>query len=633
MGAAIEGADTGYIVRFDPWLFSSSEELVLRFLRELQAQLRGERQLAKAAARIGEYAEILAPVSALAGMPWLAVPLTIPGRMIRRLTKRQGAVSAQAQRRQVADALRALDRRLVVIIDDLDRLTRAEIRDVMRLVKLVGDFPNTTYVLAYDPARVAHALADDDDEDGHEFLEKIVQLTHDVPPINARQLTHVLGESINSAIGDLARYHFNQAHYSNLFAHCRHLFDNVRDVRRFTNVLPGTLALIGQEVELADVLTLEALRVRLPSTFGLIYAGRKALTEPGDASFMTAAGRPAAQEQVLAIVRSAGRFEVEVSEIIGRLFPAAAGYLGGTAYGSSWQATWRRERRVAHAEVFDIYLAKALPPGVLSVALVESALENLEDESALVTILAGLDDESLELLLDRLEHYEDDFPSTNPAIPVAALFNIQERLARPKRHGLDLGAGHRVPRIVLRLLRKLDAAETLRVVNEALPEIRSFSDKGRLIRMVGYREGSGHELIDEAAAAQLEAAFLDRLLEADASELLRERELIGMLLRAHSERPEQTQKRVQELIDSDEFALGLLRAALRETLTQELGDAAVQRSFDLDWNSLTVLIPAPILAERVAQLVATVDWEQLEETTRLALTQALERSQADLGAR
>jgi hypothetical protein len=69
MGAAIEGADAGYIVRFDPWLFSSSEELVLRFLRELQAQLGGERHLANAAARIGEYAEILAPVSALAGAP------------------------------------------------------------------------------------------------------------------------------------------------------------------------------------------------------------------------------------------------------------------------------------------------------------------------------------------------------------------------------------------------------------------------------------------------------------------------------------------------------------------------------------------------------------------------------------
>ena len=124
MAATLEQEKIAYVVRFDPWLFSSSEELVWRFMREVSIQLQSEQQLGDVAARIGEYAQILAPLAALVSAPWLAPVLVAGGRVASRWRKKP-TVSAQEQRQKVAEALSKLDRRLIVLIDDLDRLQTA----------------------------------------------------------------------------------------------------------------------------------------------------------------------------------------------------------------------------------------------------------------------------------------------------------------------------------------------------------------------------------------------------------------------------------------------------------------------------------------------------------------------------
>ncbi len=625
MARTIEDADAGYVVRFDPWLFSSSEELVLRFLSEVSSQLRRESNLGDLANSIGEYARILAPLSALVAAPWLGPVIAVSGRLAGR-RREKPPLSAQEQREKVCEALRALDRRVIVLIDDVDRLQGAEVRDVVRLVKLVGDFPSTTYVLAYDQARVARAL-DETEQEGQAFLEKIVQLSYEVPSVDPTHLWRTLGASISAAVGDLSRYRFSQEEYTNLFADARLLFSTLRDVRRYTNVLPSTLSLIGDEVELADVLALEALRIRVPEAFALIVGGKEALTLVRDAGFgADQESEQRARVQVQAIVEAAGPVRGQVAAIVKRLFPAGGRHIGGSGYGSEWLAPWRRERRVAHPEVLDIYLQKTLPQGVLPVALVEGALANFGDRDALLALLDGLGEDDLESLLGRLEHYEQEFPTERAEIPVIVLFGQQRRLDRRRRHVFDLAADFAVRRIVLRVLRKLDQAEVARVTRAALPEIDTLSDCGELVRMVGYRENAGHKLVSETDAGELESAFFDELLAAEGERLRPERDLLRLLYWARSERATATTERIAQLVGNDDFVLGLLRAALGETVGSSVGAAAVRRSQQLDWKALTELVPQATLAERVRELDIPEVREALDERTRLALELARRRA-------
>ena len=51
-----------------------------------------------------------------------------------------------------------INRKIIVIIDDIDRLTNIQIRDIFQLVKQVADFPNVIYVLVMDRNVVERAL-------------------------------------------------------------------------------------------------------------------------------------------------------------------------------------------------------------------------------------------------------------------------------------------------------------------------------------------------------------------------------------------------------------------------------------------------------------------------------------------
>lgn len=73
------------------------------------------------------------------------------------------------------------------MIDEIDRVEDDEVRAIAQLVRSVADFPNISYVLAYDTARVVQALGTGETDAalrmdrGRTYLEKIVQLQTPLP--------------------------------------------------------------------------------------------------------------------------------------------------------------------------------------------------------------------------------------------------------------------------------------------------------------------------------------------------------------------------------------------------------------------------------------------------------------------
>ena len=59
---------------------------------------------------------------------------------------------------ELSDLLKVYPGKIIVFIDDIDRLTAPQIRDIFQLVKQVGDLPNIIYVLAMDREIVCLSL-------------------------------------------------------------------------------------------------------------------------------------------------------------------------------------------------------------------------------------------------------------------------------------------------------------------------------------------------------------------------------------------------------------------------------------------------------------------------------------------
>ena len=148
------------VVRFNPWWFSGTERLVAAFLQQL-------------AAAISRPAVKDTLGAATGALDRLAASIANPGAM-----SAYDAADRDIEmiRFELDDVFRKSDRRVLIMMDDIDRLTPSEMSQLLLIVRAVADLPNTTYVLSFDYEVVVEAIGNKLGVDGRTYLEKVVQL-------------------------------------------------------------------------------------------------------------------------------------------------------------------------------------------------------------------------------------------------------------------------------------------------------------------------------------------------------------------------------------------------------------------------------------------------------------------------
>ena len=635
--AVAENSET-VTLRFNPWLFSGTEQLVVRFLQELGAQLgensKSNERLSKVSESLASYGEALTP---LVWVPVAGPQIARAGQVMKtlgRLGKRgDRQPSVFNQRQQVRKALEGLDRRVLVIVDDIDRIESEQVRDVVRLIKLVADFPNVTYLLAYDGEVIARALGRDA-RSGRDYLEKIVQVTHHLPEIDEWSLVKLLQTELDAAIAPIECGPFSRDDWVNVFhTGMRPFFGNVRDVRRYLNSVPVTLRVVGDEVALVDALALETLRVFVPEAWAMLPAMVATLTGEGIDDYGGSSREREERDQsaIDAFVAAAAPHEEPSKQLIARLFPRAGRYVETSSIvgGSS---DYRRNRRVADPGVLRYYLRRALPEGTTPARLVQQAYESMGNRARFTELLESLDQAQLEDLLERLEDYEQEFDPGAAEVAAEVLLNQLVRLREGQRGMLDFGANLKVTRVVLRILRRIgDPQETLELIRRILPRLNQLSARLELIDLVGHRENVGHGLVPEPEGPKLYEELYRQVLEASPQVLAKERELDGLLYRMVGDAGDERRALVHDILSDDRVLLRLLRASYGESRSQTVGDLAVRSVPTLPWEPLADLIGGEErLKERIGELASHRSDEELDERTKLALDAAERYAKGEL---
>ncbi|MFJ6024254.1 P-loop NTPase fold protein [Brevundimonas sp. NPDC092305] len=316
------------VVRFDPWLISGRDDLIAAFLHELAAAFNlkksGSDALSEVASAIDGYAGHLAP----------AVDLVLPGwgKLLKgaasgaaRLTRKDGSLAAA--RKAVVTAMEKVKAPVVVLIDELDRVEDGEVRTMAQLIRSVADFPNISYLLAYDAQRVAEALAgapNDPHGRGRSYLEKIVQLPIPLPillPAELVQLIRIEITRVHQLLGVKTEDLRPGDHDRIIEVIVPDLASTPRDIKRMVGAYHALAGMLLQEVDLADVLGLAALTVKTPRTVELIRRNPEGyVVDP--LSFGENARR--AQRQPAAATSMAEGDEA-AQRLLVRLFPALSG--------------------------------------------------------------------------------------------------------------------------------------------------------------------------------------------------------------------------------------------------------------------------------------------------------------------
>lgn len=593
------------VLDFNPWMFSGAEQLVESFFIEVSAQLKMRPGLGEVANNLSDYGE------AFSGLTWLPVvgPWIERGRSAAKtlgklLERRKEGVAGR--RAKVEAALAKLEKPILIVLDDIDRLSTSEIRDVFKLVRLTASFPNIIYVLAFDRARVEDALAEQAIP-GRDYLEKILQVAIDLPAVSEDVLNRQVFAAVDSALARISNPgRFDEEAWPDVYMEViRPLIRNMRDVRRYAAAVQGTVEALGGQVALVDVLALEAVRVFLPDVFSRLGPAVEALTTTSNIGYGGGGDQEEFKTAIEGLVEAGGPQGGAVRALVARLFPAAQRHVGGSHYGSDWKKSWLRDRRIAHEDILRLYLERVAGEQLLAFNDAERAWTLIADRQQFEAYMRGLEPERLEDVITALEAYEEEYRPDHVVPGAVVLLNLLPDIPERPRGMFDYDARLVVGRVVYRLVRSLkepDAVE--KAVREILPEVTSHSSKFELITDVGYREGAGHKLVSESAAQELEAQWRAEVRAASADDLARESNLLRVLLFAQGDLPEDEPPLK---VPADlKVTLVVLRAAKSDARSQTMGSRAVRREARLAWGALIeVYGDEETLRRRIEALKAT----------------------------
>ena len=590
------------VIDFNPWMFSGSNQLVNFFFTEIAAELNvhGKSHFGKTADWLAQYANILKPVSQLVPLPGAVAAGEIVVAAINGVAETTDAErSATKVRKEITKSLASLERPIVVVIDDIDRLTTLEIREIFKLVRLTASFPNVIYVLAFDRERVEQALTEDGIP-GRAYLEKIVQLSFDVPHAPEKLLRFQVSEELNRILAPVTNASLDPSRWTDVYGEVIDpLISNMRDVTRYAISARSTIKSLGNEVDLVDLLAMEALRVFRPVLVQELSKLRNELTRTRE---IMERKDERAQNTIAALLAKFPDDDHVVRALINHVFPVALQYIEHNQYGSDWLSVWRTSHRMAHIDFLNLYFDRVAPDELVAFRSSEQAFKLLNDQVALEEYLTVLEPEQLETVFEGLTSYEAKF-TTEMVIPGSiTLLNLIDAIPEKKERGLfDFGHPEiTVGRVVFRLLRRVkDETERETLVSQILEGIETYSSQLHLIHNVGYREGVGLKLVSEAFAERIHSDLVSRLQRTSPVEPQREWDAWRIYNAVHKATGEAPLTSAENPV--------LLRAILHSLKTtarsHSMGSRQVRSEARLAWELLVELFGSEAAVQKVVENV------------------------------
>lgn len=177
--------------------------------------------------------------------------------------------------------------RLVVFIDDIDRLSKDEILSLLKIIRVNADFPNCIYVLALDYEVVSNIIGSHEfGISGYDYLNKIIQINLSLPAHDPELIRKYI-------VNDLSSYCDSQ----NMLALTKQFVDgakhwhsiqeaglwsmicSLREAKRFLNVVKYLFSILWNnstmEVNTLDLLSIEALRLYDPSSYEYVKSNEE----------------------------------------------------------------------------------------------------------------------------------------------------------------------------------------------------------------------------------------------------------------------------------------------------------------------------------------------------------------------
>ncbi len=367
-------------IKFNPWRFGTEDQLLMGFFNQIADAL--DTKLATREDRLKDIGnKILKPMSSAAGMPVVGdiVSSYISMPDINDFKSRTEALLKDSQKR------------VLILIDDVDRLDKTEINALFRLVKLTADFKYTSYILAFDKDIVASSLQDrystSQGNSGEAFLEKIIQVPLHLPHIDKQTLRSFCFQGVDTAL-ELANIQLTEEQTQDFARNFVSAFDSCittpRKAKLYGNILTFSLPILKGEVNPVDLMLIEGIRAFYPRLYESIRDNEKLFS----GTFPTSSGSSYDADKDLikilidnALSTTTSSNKEDLKELLKSLFPKLQAVYGKMHYAGDSHKIWNDNQKICSKNYFSRYFGYSVSPSDVSDVAVTQALQNINNWS------------------------------------------------------------------------------------------------------------------------------------------------------------------------------------------------------------------------------------------------------------
>lgn len=400
------------IMYFNPWNFSSSEQLLRQYFLMLSKQFtaRTNQKLQTIGDEIKKYAGMLE------GFGDIGKAIGAGGEILADIINRNSIAynsNISEQKELLIEKLKGIEQNVIIVIDDIDRLSNEEIKLIFQLVNAVARFPHTIYLLSFDKEIVARALTEVQQYDGERYLEKIIQIPIEIPQISNDYLWEALFAKLTELLINHKGTVFEQNYWGKIFSEgISNYIYNIRDIIRLINVLSIKMDMIGNEVNFADLVAITVIELKIPELYRWIKANKSRLVG-GPTELMNWKNKEEIEKENFKEMEAlVGEQAEKYISFLKILFPY---YNSKNGAGRNYRETeLLRKRRIGHIDIFDRYFSlemddKSISRETFNYAIFqmdEVALENyidiINDNKSVISFLKELQGAENEIEKERI---------------------------------------------------------------------------------------------------------------------------------------------------------------------------------------------------------------------------------------
>lgn len=373
------------VMKFAPWNYSDKDNLISIFFQSLKnkIELQDNEELKKEVGKaLNDYAGAFDALSLIpiVGSGVAAILKTVAQAQGTNLM--QGA-DLEKTKELLESALVEVNKKIVIIIDDIDRLTNSQIRDVFQLVKQVADFPNIIYILAMDREVVRRALQEVHNVDGNEYLQKIIQVPFEIPELRKSKLNSIFFSRLDEVVKEISdKIKWDDMYWKDVFQNCIEPYINtLRDVNRVINTFQFKYGAMYEETAFEDMIGITTIEVLDPELYKWIGNNKEAVCggffhglsfDKSDKDY-----RMKYSEEFLSLEINPDR----AIRCIAAMFPMFANDVNEKGFEYFSSSDIRSKMRAAHKERFELYFMYDLDDIRIPRNIINACIYKLDTES------------------------------------------------------------------------------------------------------------------------------------------------------------------------------------------------------------------------------------------------------------